>query len=51
MINILRPILFTFLLSDPVKRLVIDLMTAYAKSTETNIDDVVVEMVKKGLGK
>ena len=51
MIKILRPILFAFLMSDSVKQLVIDLLTAYAKETETTIDDIAVEMVKKGLGK
>ena len=51
MIKILRPILFAFLMSDAVKQLVIDLLSAYAKETETTIDDIAVEMVKKGLGK
>jgi hypothetical protein len=51
MIKILRPILFAFLMSDSVKQLVIDLLSAYAKETETTLDDVAVEMVKKGLGK
>jgi hypothetical protein len=51
MIKILRPILFAVLMSDAVKQLVIDLLSAYAKETETTLDDVAVEMVKKGLGK
>ena len=50
MITLIRPIIFAFLSSDAVKKLVIDLLTAYAESTETTIDDVAVEMVKKGLG-
>ena len=50
MIKILRPIIFAFLMSDAVKKLVIDLLEAYAAETETSIDDVAVEMVKKGLG-
>ena len=50
MISILRPIIFAFLQSDAVKKLVIDLLSAYAESTDTSIDDVAVEMVKKGLG-
>ena len=50
MIALIRPIIFAFLSSDAVKKLVVDLLTAYAKSTETSVDDVVVEMVKKGLG-
>ena len=51
MIKILRPILFAFLMSDSVKQLVIDLLSAYAKETETTLDDMAVELVKKGLGK
>ena len=49
MIALLKPILLAFLMSDAVKKLVVDLITAYAKETETTIDDVAVEMVKKGL--
>ena len=51
MIALLKPILFAFLMSDSVKNLVIDLLDAYAKSTDTNVDDYAVEIVKKGLGK
>ena len=51
MIKILRPIIFAFLTSDAVKDLVIDLLEAYAKETDNEIDDVAVAMVKKGLGK
>ena len=50
MITLIRPILFAFLTSDAVKKLVIDLLSAYAESTETDIDDIAVGMVKKGLG-
>ena len=49
MITLIRPIIFAFLSSPAVKKLVIDLLTAYAESTETSLDDVAVEMVKKGL--
>ena len=42
MITILLPIIFAFLKSDAVKKLVIDLLSAYAESTETSIDDVAV---------
>ena len=46
---LIKPILFAFLKSDSVKQLVVDLLTAYAESTETSLDDVAVGMVKKGL--
>ena len=51
MIKILRPIIFAFLTSDAVKQLVIDLLEAYAKETDNTVDDVAVQMVRKGLGK
>ena len=51
MIKLIRPIIFAFLASDAVKQLVVDLLSAYAKETETTIDDMAVELVKKGLGK
>ena len=50
MIALFRPILFSFLLSNSVKKLVVDLITAYAESTDTTVDDAVVEVVKRGLG-
>ena len=50
MITLLRPIIFAFLQSDAVKKLVIDLLSAYAESTDTTIEDLAVEMVRKGLG-
>ena len=49
MVAIIKPILFAFLKSDSVKKLVIDLLTAYAKSTENSLDDAAVELVKKNL--
>ena len=48
-ISILRPIIFQFLLSDNVKKLVIELLEAYAKETDNTIDDNIVELVKKAL--
>ena len=51
MIKVLRPIIFAFLKSDAVKSLVIDLLEAYARETDNEIDDVAVAMVRKGFGK
>ena len=42
---LIRPILFRFLQSEGVKKLVVDLLTAYAESTESQIDDQVVSFV------
>tara|TARA_R110002020_G_scaffold18758_2_gene65145 strand:- start:673 stop:831 length:159 start_codon:yes stop_codon:yes gene_type:complete len=49
MITIIKPILFAFLTSTSVKKLVIDLLSAYAKSTDNSLDDAAVELVKKNI--
>ena len=49
MITLIKPILFAFLTSTAVKKLVIDLLSAYAKSTDNTLDDAAVELVKKNL--
>ena len=49
MITLIRPILFSFIKSDQVKLLIIDLLTQLAKSTDNDIDDKVVEFVRNGL--
>ncbi len=49
MITIIKPILFAFLQSDSVKKLVIDLLSAYAKSTDNTLDDYAVGLVKQNL--
>ena len=49
MIFLIKPILLKFLLSDSVKTLVVDLLSAYAKSTENTLDDAAVELVKRNI--
>ena len=49
MMFLIKPILLKFLLSDSVKTLVVDLLSAYAKSTENTLDDAAVELVKRNL--
>ena len=49
MITIIRPILFTFLQSDKVKLLIVDLLTKLAESTENDLDDKAVEFIRNGL--
>ena len=46
---LIKPILFTFLSSKSVKKLVVDLLEAYAKSTDNTIDDAAVALVRKNL--
>ena len=49
MILIIKPILFAFLKSDSVKKLVVDLLTAYVKRTDNKLDDQALEIVKDKL--
>ena len=49
MLLLIRPILFRFLQSEGVKKLVVDLLTSYAESTESQIDDQVVSFVVKSM--
>jgi hypothetical protein len=49
MLLLIRPILFRFLQSQGVKDLVIELLEAYAKTTDNTVDDKVVDFVKVNL--
>jgi len=49
MITLIRPILFSFINSEKVKGLIIDLLTVLAKQTDNEIDDKAVEFVRNGL--
>ena len=49
MILIIKPILFAFLKSDSVKKLVVDLLEAYVARTDNKLDDQGLEIVKKKL--
>ncbi len=49
MITLIRPILFAFLQSDQVKRLIVDLLTKLAESTDNTVDDAAVEFIRNGL--
>ena len=49
MITLIRPILFAFLQSEQVKRLIIDLLTKLTESTDNDVDDAAVEFIKNGL--
>ena len=49
MIVLIKPILMAFLSSSAVKELVIQLLEAYAESTDNTIDDKAVELIKKNL--
>lgn len=49
MVFLVRPILFSFLKSRAVKKLIVDLLRAYAKTTDNTVDDQVVVFVEKNL--
>jgi len=46
---IIKPILMTFLSTAAVKNLIIQLLEAYANSTDNTIDDKAVEIVRRNL--
>jgi len=49
MILIIKPILMAFLKSDSVKRLILDLLRAYAETTDNTVDDQVCNYVSMNL--
>lgn len=49
MIALIRPILFTFLNSPQVKRLVVDLLRKLSELTDNNVDDKAVDFIENGL--
>ena len=46
---IIKPIIMTFLSTNAVKNLIVQLLEAYANSTDNTIDDKAVEIVKRNL--
>ena len=49
MIALIRPILFTFLNSPQVKRLVVDLLRKLSELTDNTLDDKAVDFIENGL--
>ena len=49
MIALIRPILFSFLQSEKVKLLIVDMLTKLAESTDNDVDDKAVEFIRNGL--
>ena len=49
MITLIRPILFTFIQSPKVKRLIVDLLRKLATTTENTVDDKAVDFIERGL--
>lgn len=49
MLLLIKPILFRFLQSEGVKKMVIEMLEAYVKTTDNTIDDHLVGLVKQNL--
>ena len=49
MITIIRPILFNFLQSEKVKRMIVDLLRALAEKSDNTVDDKAVDFIERGL--
>jgi hypothetical protein len=49
MIALIKPILFNLINSDNVKRLVVDLLRAYARTTDNTVDDKICDYVETSL--
>ena len=51
LIALIKPILLTFLTSNEVKKLVVELLNKYVKTTDNQIDDTIVAIVEEKLFK
>lgn len=49
LVDLVKPILFAFINSPEVKKLVVTLLEKYAARTDNKIDDTVVEIVREKL--
>ena len=49
MITLIRPILFSFINSEKVKRLIIDMLTKLAEQSDNTVDDEAVKFIERGL--
>ena len=49
MIALIRPILFSFLQSTQVKRMIVDLLRSLAEKSDNTVDDQAVDFIERGL--
>lgn len=49
MLLLIKPILFRFLQSESVKKMVIEILEAYVKKTDNSIDNHLVGLVRQNL--
>jgi hypothetical protein len=49
MLVLIRPVLFSFIQSPKVKRLIVDLLRKLASTTDNTVDDTAVDFIERGL--
>tara|TARA_R100000315_G_scaffold16117_1_gene5560 strand:- start:450 stop:611 length:162 start_codon:yes stop_codon:yes gene_type:complete len=49
MIALIRPVLFSFIQSPKVKRLIVDLLRSLAEKSDNTVDDQAVDFIERGL--
>ena len=49
MITLIRPVLFSFLNSEKVKRLIVDMLRKLAQQSDNTVDDAAVDFIERGL--
>ena len=49
MITLIRPVLFSFLNSEKVKRLIVDMLRKLAEQSDNTVDDEAVKFIERGL--
>ena len=49
MIALIRPVLMSFISSDKVKRLLVDMLRKLAEQSDNTVDDQAVDFIERGL--
>jgi len=49
MIALIRPVLMSFLNSDKVKRLIVDMLRKLSEQSDNTVDDAAVDFIERGL--
>ena len=49
MIALIRPVLMSFISSDKVKRLLVDMLRKLAEQSDNTVDDLAVDFIERGL--
>jgi hypothetical protein len=49
MFILIRPLLFQFIQSEKVKRLIVDLLRTLAEQSDNTVDDQAVDFIERGL--